>query len=316
MPDVAVYVGDVLGTYGFPHGHPFGPDRMKAFWDYATGAGVDQAVRVCSPVEATREVIERFHTHEYVDRVLRGSETGQGLLDQGDTPAFEGCFDAAATVVGTTLHAATSILDGTVRRAFVPIAGLHHARPNSAGGFCIFNDVGVLIDTLREVHGIERIAYVDIDAHHGDGVYYPFEDDPHVIFADIHEDGRFLFPGTGFAREKGTGAAEGLKLNIPVMPGSNDDVFHEHWPEMEALIDAHAPEFIILQAGADSVEGDPLTHMAYTPGAHSYATQRLIALAEKHCDGRILATGGGGYNRNNLAVAWTNVVRELVKGNA
>jgi acetoin utilization protein AcuC len=176
----------------------------------------------------------------------------------------------------------------------------------------VFNDIGVLIEALRQRHGIRRVAYVDIDAHHGDGVFYGFEDDPELIFADIHEDGRYLYPGTGAATETGTGKAKGTKLNIPMEPGADDSVFHRVWPRVEEFVHAGKPEFIILQAGADSIAGDPITHMQYTPAAHAHAATRLCALADEFCQGRIIATGGGGYDRANLAAAWTRVVEAML----
>ena len=127
------------------------------------------------------------------------SASGEGYLDGGDTPAFRGIFEAACDVVGASLVATDAVMAVSASRAFVPIAGLHHAGRAHAAGFCVFNDCGVVIEHLKRVHGLARIAYVDIDAHHGDGVYYGFEDDPALIFADLHEDGEFLYPGTGAA---------------------------------------------------------------------------------------------------------------------
>ncbi len=170
----AVYVGDDLARYGFGEGHPFGPDRLDAFWKHARTAGLDKRVTLCTPVTTQREIIERFHTHEYVDRVIRQSSSGEGFLDCGDTPAFPGIYEAACFVVGSVLDAIERLVMGEFRHAFVPIAGLHHARRDTAAGFCVFNDCGVAIETLRSVYDLQRIAYVDIDAHHGDGVFYSF----------------------------------------------------------------------------------------------------------------------------------------------
>jgi len=259
-------------------------------------------------------VIERFHTPDYVETVIRQSATGEGYLDCGDTPAFPGIYESACYVVGSVLDAIERILDGDGRQAFVPIAGLHHARRDRAAGFCVFNDCGIAIETLRRQHGLQRIAYVDIDAHHGDGVFYSFEQDPDLSFADLHEDGRYLYPGTGRETETGAGVARGTKLNIPMEPGADDAAFLEAWERVEAFIDAARPEFILFQCGADSIAGDPITHLRYTPAAHRYATQQLLRLARRHCAGRLLAMGGGGYNRGNLALAWTAVVQVLVSG--
>lgn len=309
---VCVYYGEELARYGFGHGHPFGTDRLASFWTGFLDSGLVEQVQVCEPVSASREEIEAFHTTEYVEQVIFQSANGDGYLDYGDTPAYLGVYESAATVVGSSLAAAERIISGKCRRAFVPIAGLHHAYRQRAGGFCVFNDCAVVIELMRKRHDLQRIAYVDIDAHHGDGVYYSFENDPEVFTADIHEDGRFLFPGTGFAHEDGKGAAKGTKLNIPVRPGADDTIFTEAWEKIEELVDRARPEMILLQCGADSLAGDPLTHMRYTAGAHQQAATRLCRLAEKHCDGRVLAMGGGGYNHQNLVAAWTTVVRAFL----
>jgi acetoin utilization protein AcuC len=307
-----LYYGEALARYGFGAGHPFGPDRLDAFWRLCTARGLDQRAVIAAPVEAERSDIERFHTPEYVARVRRQSETGEGFLDYGDTPAFVGVYEAAATVVGTLLDACARVVRTESARAFVPIAGLHHARRDAAAGFCVFNDPGCAIEALRAVHGVRRVAYVDIDAHHGDGVYYAFEDDPDLIFADLHEDGRYLYPGTGFADETGTGPAAGTKLNVPMPPGADDAAFLRVWPRVEEFVRAGRPEIILLQAGADSIAGDPITHLAYTPAAHAHAARRLRALAEDIGHGRLVAMGGGGYNRASLAAAWCAVVEALL----
>ena len=306
------YHGAALAAYGFGHGHPFGPDRLSAFWNEAQRRELDRQVEVCTPVACTDTDLARFHTSDYIARVRTQSRTGEGYLDDGDTPAFPGVYEASCTVVGSVLDAVAAMLDGKCRRAFVPIAGLHHARRDSAAGFCVFNDLGVAIETLRAKYGIRRVAYVDIDAHHGDGVFYAFEDDPDLIFADIHEDGRYLYPGTGAASETGKGAAVGTKLNVPLPPDAGDREFFQVWDQAEAFVRASKPEFILLQAGADSIAGDPITHLRYTPAAHAHATARLCRLADEFCAGRLLATGGGGYDRANLASAWCAVVQAML----
>jgi acetoin utilization protein AcuC len=194
----------------------------------------------------------------------------------------------------------------------VPIAGLHHAARDTAAGFCIFNDCGVLIEKLRR-EGIARVAYVDIDAHHGDGVFYAFEADPQLVFADLHEDGQFLYPGTGRTDETGAGAAAGSKLNIPLPPGADDAVFADRWQEVMNHLARFEPQFIILQCGADSLAGDPITHLQLSAASHALAARELAGLADRLGHGRLLALGGGGYNRANIAAAWNAVVQELLQ---
>lgn len=312
-PHTCLVAGEKIARYGFGEGHPFGPDRHDVFIRELRAEQLDASLLLLEPRAATREELESFHTPAYVSLVEDRSLHGQGYLDAGDTPAFRGVFEAASNVVGATLVATEAIMEKRARRGFVPIAGLHHASRGHAAGFCVFNDAGVVAEMLRRRWGVKRVAYVDIDAHHGDGVYYGFEDDPDLIFADIHEDGRYLYPGTGAAEERGVGAAHGTKLNIPLAPGAGDDAFWPAWERVEAFIDAHRPEFIILQCGADSLEGDPITHLRLTEEAHAHAAARLAALADRHCDGRILGVGGGGYNRRNLARAWARVVRSFVE---
>lgn len=309
---VRVYGGAALAAYGFGPSHPFGCDRFDAFWQELIHEGLEQKIDIGTPQRCTVNDLALFHTQPYIERVRQQSMTGEGYLDYGDTPAFAGVFEAAATVVGSVLDGMRYMLAGQGRRVFVPIAGLHHARRDSAAGFCVFNDIGVLIESLRRRHTIQRVAYVDIDAHHGDGVFYAFEDDPDLIFADIHEDGRYLYPGTGKADETGKEKAQHTKLNIPLEPGADDAAFQRVWPEVENFIRAGRPQFIILQAGADSIAGDPITHMRFTPAAHAHATARLCALADEFCDGRIIGLGGGGYDRANLAAAWTGVVNAML----
>ena len=309
---VVVVAGERLARYGFGDGHPFGPDRHAAFFAEFSKRGLDKRVRIVEPRSATRAELETFHTPQYVELVAQKSLTGEGFLDAGDTPAWRGVFEAASDVVGGTLLAAEEIMAGRARRAFIPIAGLHHAARGGAAGFCVFNDCGVAIEVLRRKYGLKRIAYVDIDAHHGDGVFYGFENDPDVIFADIHEDGRYLYPGTGREDETGSGAAAGTKLNIPVPPGADDAAFEEAWARVMTHLRKYPPEFILLQAGADSVDGDPITHMRYSASTHERAARDLARLADELGHGRVLGTGGGGYNRINLARAWSGVVQGLV----
>ncbi len=309
---VLVYKGDAIAAYGFGDPHPFGLDRHDVFQTELARAGIEDGIRYARPRRASVDDLRLFHSADYIDMVSRKSVEGRGYLDQGDTPAMPGIFDAASDVVGTTLAAVDAIMAGEARRAFIPIAGLHHAGRDHAAGFCVFNDLGVAAEHLRHKYGLRRIAYVDIDAHHGDGMFYAFEDDPDLIFADVHEDGRFLYPGTGAAEETGTGRARGTKLNIPVKPGADDADFDREWARVEAYLDQARPEFILFQCGADSLEGDPITHLCFTEEAHAKAAARLCVLADKHCHGQIVGTGGGGYNRENLARAWTRVVEAFV----
>ncbi len=310
---VCIYLGEQLGRYGFGDEHPFGADRIHAFMDEMHRRDLDYQVRIHDSTAAAGEAqLALFHTPAYIAKVREYSARGEGMLDYGDTPAYAGVFEHAAHVVGAVLDATHRLMRGEARRAFVPIAGLHHAMPDTAAGFCVFNDAGIAIEVLKREYGLRRIAYVDIDAHHGDGVFYPFEADPTVHFADIHEDGRYNFPNTGFAEETGKGAGEGCKLNIPLLPLSGDREFFAAWERVEAFVAASRPEFIIFNCGADGLNGDPLSHLHYSRAAHAHAARSLCAIAEEHAEGRLLAVGGGGYELRNIGRAWVSVVEAFL----
>ena len=265
---------------------------------------------ISRPARATDDDLLLFHGKEYVEFVKEKSKSGYGYLDFGDTPAFPGVYEASLYTVGSTLYGLEMISRRKMDHFFNPVGGLHHARRDRAGGFCVFNDAAIAISRcLKE--GISRVAYVDIDAHHGDGVYYGLEEDERVIIGDIHEDGRFLYPGTGSADETGIGKAKGTKMNIPLSPRSGDKEFISSFAEIENFLEGFEPEFIFFQCGADGLKNDPITHLEYSSNAHSYATKRLHELSHKICDGRIIAMGGGGYNPDNVRDAWISVVEGL-----
>jgi acetoin utilization protein AcuC len=344
--ETVVFVGEELSKYRFPDAHPVSSiDHQGAFWAEAVVRGLDKRVVIGVPRLATREELEHFHTPDYVSWVKLRSEIGDGYLDDrriraqrfgqehqlqqhlrrigndylddgdlggGDMPAFPGVFERGAVVSGTALEGLDRIMKEQTCRTFQPIGGHHHARPSSAAGFCVFNDLGVVIETLRARFGVQRVGYVDIDAHHGDGIYYHYETDPELIIVDIHEDGNFLYPGTGHRYEIGRGEAQGTKLNLPLRPGDGDGEFFAAWEEGLSHLRRYKPEFLILQCGADGLAGDPMTDLCYTPAVHARIACELRAFADEMCCGRLMAFGGGGYNPDNVVAAWTNTLTALI----
>ena len=310
---VIVFADDALAAYGFPDGHPFGIDRQAAFLREASRQALLAQAATRASRAATREELTRFHTDDYVELVATAEQRGLAMLDAGDTPVFPGVYRAAAHVVGAALDGLDQIMLGRCERTLQPIGGLHHAARGHAAGFCVFNDLGVVIETLRRVHGVRRVGYLDIDVHHGDGVFYAFEDDPDLIIADVHQDGHTLYPGTGAEHETGTGAASGSKLNVALAPGAGDAEFLQAWPRIEAHFERFEPEFFLFQCGADGLDGDPLAGLRYSDATHAHAARRLVQLAGRFSRGRVMAFGGGGYNRANLASAWSAVLRALLE---
>ena len=304
--------GDALAEYHFGEEHPFGPKRYWAFKEEFEQRDLNKKVLLSEPQQATEEQLGLFHSENYIKKVQDTSLTGEGYLDAGDTPARQGIYDAALTVVGSTLKAIDLIMQGDCSYAFSPIAGLHHARRDRAAGFCVFNDCGIAIEYLRKKYNIQRIAYIDIDAHHGDGVFYEFEDDADLCIVDFHQDGATLYPGTGFINETGKGNAIGTKLNVPLPPNSTDKIAKALWKPAEDFIGKFKPEFILLQCGADSLQGDPITQLNLSSSFHAYVTKALMQLANKYCCDHLLAMGGGGYNLKNIKAAWNDVINALI----
>jgi acetoin utilization protein AcuC len=249
---------------------------------------------------AGRTTLETFHDGDYLDFVHQASGLDREvLLDAGDTPSFAGCYEAAARIV----QGAVDALDFTIehrRPAFHPGGGLHHAHPGRASGFCIFNDVAVAV--ARGMRDRHRVAYVDIDAHHGDGVMYGFYDSGRVLDIDFHQDGRTLFPGTGFPHEVGREDGAGLKANIPLPPGAGDEallpIFRRVVP---TLLRWFRPDVIVLQHGVDGHFGDELARLQYSPKAYAEIDRTILALSQELTGGRLLVTGGGGYRPESVS---------------
>lgn len=286
--------------------------RIEDFIKEAKKIAESKGIKIFKPEKAKESELLLFHSKSYIDRVKLASATGFGYLDYGDTPAFIGVYEASLIPVGSTLKLLRAIDRNEVQHGFNPLGGLHHAMPGSASGFCVFNDASIAIKMAHEYLKYDRLLYVDIDAHHGDGIYYPFEDQPWLYVVDIHEDGRYLFPGTGRRDEDGRGEAKGTKLNLPLPPGSTDKEFIEAFDLGYELCKRSDAEMIIFQIGADCLAGDPLTHLRYSENAHKYAAEKLHRLAHEMCDGRMLVLGGGGYNPDNVKKAWLAVLQELV----
>lgn len=310
---VAIIAGAELADYHFGEQHPFGPGRHQAFLNAMQREGLSQRVDWLDPSRCAETTLHSFHSKDYIRHVKNLSMFGVGYLDQGDTPARQGIFDAGCAVVGSVLDLVDRIMAGEYRRGFIPIAGLHHGYRDHCSGFCVFNDCAIAIEHLRQQYKVQKILYVDIDAHHGDGVFYNYDSDSNLYMVDFHEDGKHLYPGTGDAGETGTGAALGTMMNFPMPMHAGDQQFFDLWPKAEAFMRSIEPEFILFQCGADSLQGDPITHLAYTQDTHHHAAQCLSRMADDFCEGRMIGLGGGGYNLENIASAWPAVVSAMLE---
>jgi len=303
-----------LAQYNFGPDHPLAPIRVELAMRLALDLGVISRENLSGPViPATQEQLLRAHSPEYIAAVIAAGADPQCAdvsfgLGSSDNPAFAGMHEASARIAGATLMAANAVWNGNARHAVNLAGGLHHAQRASASGFCIYNDIAVAIYDLLE-QGAQRIAYIDIDAHHGDGVANIFYDDPRVLTISLHESPATLFPRTGWPHEIGGTGALGSCVNLALPAGTGDQgwlrAFVSVIPE---IIDAFRPEIIFSQNGADSHVNDPLTHLALSVDGQRYAYELIHQLAHRHGE-KLVAVGGGGYDiADAVPRSWVNLL--------
>lgn len=263
------------------------------------------------PQPADEQWIRLIHPASYIEQVRRVCSAGTGTLDyQGDTPCGLESFDVAKLAVGAVLRCCDAVIGGEVRRAFAAVRPPgHHAEPDRGMGFCLFSNVAIAARYLQRRHGLERVAVVDFDVHHGNGTQAAFEDDPTVLFISLHEDPRVLYPGSGFADEVGEGAGRGYTLNLPMPPESEDD---DYLQAMQSRVlpklDDFRPQMLLVSAGFDAHREDPLAHINLSEEGFAQITHLLTQAADHHCAGKLVSALEGGYNLKALA---RSVVRHL-----
>jgi len=306
---------------GYDHGpqHPLRPDRVLLTWDLIRSYGLDRRDNVAEVPGrvATDDEISLVHTDEFIDATKRAGhgESGQWArfgYGPGDNPIFRNMHEAAAAVAGASIAGAERVVSNGTEHAFNAAGGLHHAMPDRASGFCVYDDPAIAIRWML-ANGVERVAYVDVDVHHGDGPQAIFYDDPRVLTISIHESGRYLFPGTGFESERGRGDAEGTKVNVPLPPRTDDDdwlaAFRAVVPQR---VRDFQPDVLVTQLGCDTHRTDPLAHLELTTRSYREAAAMLHELAHEAAGGRWLATGGGGYQWAKVVPrAWTIYFAEM-----
>lgn len=289
-----------LTRYNFGQSHPMAPVRIELTMDLAGELGIIEGLDVVGAAPATDDELHLVHTANYVERVRKLSAHPTHAdstigLGTDDNPVFAHMHEASALIAGASVEAARRVWTGAAPRAINISGGLHHAMPGNASGFCIYNDVALAIRWLLD-HGAERVAYVDVDAHHGDGVQKMFWDDPRVLTISIHEGPQTLFPGTGYSTEIGGEGAEGSAVNVPLPPGTSDAgwlrAFHAIVPP---LVREFAPDILVTQQGCDSHMDDPLTNLMLSVDGQRASYLALRDLADEVCGGKWVATGGGGY---------------------
>ena len=320
---VFVWTDEYL-AYDFGPQHPLKPIRVKLTVELARAVGLFDRpnVAVVPPREATRAQLEAVHDPGYLDAVARISTEFRGAYEPygwgigiGDNPAFPGMHDASVLVCGGGVVAAEEVWQQRAEHSWYPAGGLHHAMRDQASGFCIYNDPAVSIAWLLD-NGASKVAYIDVDVHHGDGVQAAFYDDPRVLTVSLHETGHYLFPGTGFPGEVGSGDAEGTSVNVALPPYTHDDAYREVFERVvPPLVEAFAPEVLFTQLGCDTHATDPLAHLALTTKTYTWLAEILHDMAHRYAGGRWIATGGGGYQIYAVVPrAWTIYAADLAGG--
>ncbi|GAA4709874.1 acetoin utilization protein AcuC [Pedococcus ginsenosidimutans] len=316
MPSQVRVVWDPGFTaYDFGPGHPMNPVRLDLTARLCEALGVFDAagVEVFSPEVPDDAVLETVHDPLYVAAVRAASkdpDSADGSMGLGteDDPAFSGMHESSARVAEGTRVVCADVWEGRTEHGVNFCGGLHHAMAGNASGFCIYNDIAVGIQWLLD-HGAERVAYVDVDVHHGDGVERIFWDDPRVLTISLHESGRALFPGTGFAGDVGGPSAQGEAVNVALPPGTGDSAWLRglHATALP-LVRAFRPDVLVTQHGCDTHVQDPLAHLALSVDAQRAAAEALHRLSHEVCQGRWVALGGGGYEVVDVVPrTWTHL---------
>ncbi len=315
-----VWIGDDAPAYDHGASHPLRPARVTLTRELIRACGLLDAPDVVEVPgrDATNRELALIHAPAYLDAVRRAGHGEAGPwwehgFGPGDNPVFPGMHEASARVAGSSLVAAEAVLSGRARHAFNPAGGLHHAMPARASGFCVYDDPALAIAWLL-AGGAARVAYVDVDVHHGDGPDAIFAADPRVLTISLHQDGRTLFPGTGFVGDRGTGDGEGTAVNVPLPPGTGDGGWLRAFEEVvPPLVEAFAPDVLVTQLGCDTHHLDPLAGLVLTTAAYRRAAAVLHDLAHRCAGGRWVATGGGGYQWARVVPrAWTTYFAEMV----
>ncbi|MHA1872255.1 MAG: acetoin utilization protein AcuC [Promethearchaeota archaeon] len=314
-----IYSNDYL-TYNFGSYHPLRPIRLELTYALMKDMGLldNPKLEIFKPEMALKEELLLVHNKEYVDVVKELSDNPKilrekyphGIFGLGtqDDPVFKGMYEVSSLVVGGSIKAAELVMDESneIDHSFNFGGGLHHANRKQASGFCIFNDVAIAIQKIRIRYPEKKIMYIDIDAHHGDGVQWIFYDDPHVLTLSLHQDGKTLFPGTGFLEENGEGEGKYTAINFPLYPGTYDEIYLDLFEDLvPKIIEAYKPDVLVTQLGVDTHFNDPLTMLNLTTTTYERLCKDIHEYAHKYTQGKWIALGGGGYLMCVVPRAWT-----------
>jgi acetoin utilization protein AcuC len=309
MSNLSAFIySDEYLKYQFGSDHPFNPIREKYTLELLKRLEIfNGKAKIYYPKPASEEDLLLIHSKRYIEFVKTKSKEGIGYLDYGDTPASKGIYEAACIRVGGTLMGADLLMRNEVNHAFNPGGGFHHAKIEKAAGFCVFNDIAIVVKYLQKKYNVKKIAIIDIDGHHGDGTQEIFYKEPilKISFHRYDDWPRPFYPGTGKIEEIGEEKGLGFSVNIPLPIGTGDEdylyAFNEIVPR---LIENYKPEILIHQFGVDAHYQDPLVHLSLTTKAYKEISEITHELAHKYSNGKYLILGGGGYEPENVARCW------------
>lgn len=297
-----------------PFEHPESPERLVAITGHLAAKRLLDKMVPITPEYADEADIALVHDPEYLQRIEAGCRRGDLTLDAEDTYLNRHSYAIAILSAGGAIAGAKAVITGKARRAFCAVRPPgHHADRRTGMGFCLLNNVAIAARYLQARHGVSRVFIVDWDVHHGNGTQRIFLEDPSVYFFSIHEHPSFLYPGTGRRWEIGKGAGEGTTLNAPMAPGSGDAEYRMAFEQMlRPAVEAFRPEIFLVSAGFDAHRDDPLADMRITEEGFGFMTRFVIAMAERHCGGRVVSVLEGGYDLNTLTASVEAHVRELL----
>jgi acetoin utilization protein AcuC len=310
---IYLYYSEKFQDYNFGPEHPFNPARLMLAYKLMEEEGMidNNLTRRIEPQPAAQADLRRVHTAEYIESVHAEEPDLAFGLGSDDTPVFPGIYSASRLLAGSSIDAARRMTTEDCS-AFNIGGGLHHAMPTRASGFCVFDDPALAISVLKE--RFERVLYIDIDGHHGDGVQQIFYEDFDVLTISMHESGLYLFPGTGFIDELGAGPGLGYSVNIPMpMYSGNEEYLRAFEEIVPRLFEWFEPQAVVAQLGVDTHYSDPLTTLNMTLAGYTHLVRRIIEMTRLHAGGRLLALGGGGYNMEVVPVAFASVLH-LMRG--
>ena len=303
MCATGLVLDDVFKKHLTGAGHPERPDRLRRITEVLSARGLAERCQPIAPQPIEVETLERTHSGVYLQRLRGACDRGEPYIDTPDSGICPASYEIALLAAGAVLAAVDQVMSGTVRNAFCAVRPPgHHAERDRSMGFCMFGNVALAVDHLRLRHGVQRVLILDWDVHHGNGTQHLLEEDPDAMYISIHGHPRYVYPGTGFAEERGIGPGEGATLNVPMMPHSGDREYRQAFDRyITPVLESFEADFVLVSAGFDAHRLDPLAPLNLETESFAWMSELIVQTADAHCDGRLVSVLEGGYHLDALA---------------